>query len=77
MKSELMITAAAAAILGVALAGCSHSDAVRTGNGAVAATSQSNTKVVVDGKDGLYLDTNTASSAVTFRGPSWMDLPLR
>jgi lipoprotein LpqH len=51
MKRELMITAGAAAILGVALAGCSHSDAVRTGNGAVAATSQSNTKVVVDGKD--------------------------
>lgn len=51
MKHEVMITAGAAAILGVALAGCSHSGAVRTGNGAVAATSESNTKVVVDGKD--------------------------
>ncbi len=51
MKREVMITAGAAAILGVALAGCSHSGAVRTGNGAVAATSESNTKVVVDGKD--------------------------
>ena len=51
MKRELMITAGAAAILVVALAGCSHSGAVRTGNGAVAATSESNTKVVVDGKD--------------------------
>jgi lipoprotein LpqH len=51
MKREVMITAGAAAILGVALAGCSHSDAVRTGNGAVGATSESNTKVVVDGKD--------------------------
>jgi ipoprotein LpqH len=51
MKRELMITAGAAAIFGVALAGCSHSGTVRTGNGAVAATSESNTKVVVDGKD--------------------------
>jgi lipoprotein LpqH len=51
MKREAMITAGAAAILGVALAGCSHSGANRTGNGAVAATSESNTKVVVDGKD--------------------------
>ena len=51
MKREVMITAGAAAILGVALAGCSHSGAVRTGNGAVAATGESNTKVVVDGKD--------------------------
>lgn len=31
--------------------GLPHSGAVRTGNGAVAATSESNTKVVVDGKD--------------------------
>lgn len=51
MKREVMITAGAAAILGVALASCSHSGALRTGNGAVAATSESNTKVVVDGKD--------------------------
>jgi len=51
MKRELMITAGAVAILGVALAGCSHSDTVRTANGAVAATSNANTKVLVDGKD--------------------------
>jgi ipoprotein LpqH len=51
MKREVMITAGAAAILGVALAGCSNSGAVRTGNGAVAATSESNTKVIVDGHD--------------------------
>jgi ipoprotein LpqH len=51
MKREVMITAGAAAILGVALAGCSQGGAVRTGNGAVAATSESNTKVVVDGHD--------------------------
>jgi ipoprotein LpqH len=51
MKRELMITAGAAAILGVVLAGCSHSGAVSAGNGAVAASSNANTKVVVDGKD--------------------------
>lgn len=51
MKRELIITAGAAAILGVALAGCSHSDTVKTANGAVAATSNANTKVLVDGKD--------------------------
>jgi len=51
MKREVMITVGAAAILGVALAGCSHSGPVRAGNGAVASTSASNTKVLVDGHD--------------------------
>lgn len=51
MKREVMITVGAAAILGLAVTGCSHSGAVRTANGAVAATSASNTKVVVDGHD--------------------------
>lgn len=51
MKREVMITASAAAILGVALAGCSHGGTVSAGNGAVAAAADSNTKVVVDGKD--------------------------
>jgi hypothetical protein len=51
MKREIMITASAAAILGVALVGCSHSGTVRSANGAVAATSDANTKVLVDGHD--------------------------
>jgi ipoprotein LpqH len=51
MKREVMITAGAVAILGVALAGCSNSGTVTTPNGAVAASSNANTKVLVDGKD--------------------------
>jgi ipoprotein LpqH len=51
MKREVMITLGAAAILGAALAGCSHGNTVSTPNGAVAATNDANTKVVVDGKD--------------------------
>ena len=51
MKREVMIAASAAAILGVALAGCSSSKSVSTPNGAVAAAGASNTKVSVDGHD--------------------------
>jgi ipoprotein LpqH len=51
MKHEVMITASAAAILGVALAGCSGNGTVKTPNGGVASTSASNTKVLVDGQD--------------------------
>ena len=61
MKREVMITAGAAAILGVALAGCSHSGTVRAGNGAVA--SDSNTKVLVDGRDQSVKGTVACSSA--------------
>ena len=51
MKREVMIAASAAAILGVALTGCSNSRSVSTPNGAVAAAGASNTKVSVDGQD--------------------------
>jgi ipoprotein LpqH len=51
MKREVMITIGATAILGVALAGCSHNGTVSGGNGAVAAASSSNTKVLIDGHD--------------------------
>jgi lipoprotein LpqH len=52
MKRELMITAGTAAILAVAVVGCSHHDrAVGVGNAAVAPAGASNTKVLVDGKD--------------------------
>ena len=61
MKREVMITAGAAAILGVALAGCFHSGTVRAGNGAVA--SDSNTKVLVDGHDQSVKGTVACTSA--------------
>jgi ipoprotein LpqH len=51
MKREVMIVASAAAILGVALAGCSSNKSVSTPNGAVSAAGAANTKVSVDGKD--------------------------
>jgi lipoprotein LpqH len=51
MKREVIITAGAAAILGVALTSCSQSGTVRAANGAVVATGASNTKVLVDGQD--------------------------
>lgn len=51
MKREVMITASAAAILAAGLAACSSTGTVKTGNGAVAAASASNTKVLVDGQD--------------------------
>lgn len=75
MKREVMITAGAAAILGVALAGCSNSGAVKTPNGAVAAASASNTKVTIDGKDqnvkGQVACATTAGSVdIAIGGPS-------
>jgi ipoprotein LpqH len=75
MKREVMITVGAAAILGLAVAGCSHSGTVRTANGAVAATSASNTKVVVDGHDqtiqGAVACTTAAGSVnIAIGGPS-------
>jgi lipoprotein LpqH len=51
MKREVMVTAGAAVVLAVGLAGCSGSKSVSTPNGGVAAASESNTKVVIDGKD--------------------------
>ena len=75
MKREIMITATAAATLGVALAGCSHSGTVRSGNGAVAVTSDANTKVLVDGHDqsvkGTVACTNAAGSVnIAIGGPT-------
>jgi ipoprotein LpqH len=63
MKREVMITASAAAILGVALAGCSHSGTVKAGNGAAAATTDANTKVLVDGHDQSVKGTVACTSA--------------
>jgi ipoprotein LpqH len=51
MKREIVITAGAAAILAVGLAGCSGSKSVSTPNGGVAAASAANTKVLIDGQD--------------------------
>lgn len=52
MTRELMITVGTAAVLTVAVVGCSHHDrAVNVGNAAVAPAGASNTKVLVDGKD--------------------------
>lgn len=66
MKREVMITASAAAIFALGLAGCSSTGTVKAGNGAVAATSASNTKVLVDGQDqnvkGSVACTNTAGT---------------
>ncbi len=75
MKREVMITAGAAAILGVALTGCSHSGTVRTANGAVAVGNQSNTKVIVDGQiqnvTGSVVCTTTAGSVnIAIGGPT-------
>ena len=33
--------------------------------------------LVVDTEDALYLDANPFGAAITFTGPSWLDLPLR
>lgn len=51
MKRQVVITAGAAAILAAGLVGCSGNGTVKAGNGAVAAASSSNTKVLVDGQD--------------------------
>lgn len=75
MKREVTITASAAAILAVALAGCSHSGTVSTPNGGVAAASASTTKVVIDGQDqdvkGQVACATTAGSVnIAIGGPS-------
>jgi lipoprotein LpqH len=75
MKREVMITAGAVAILGVALAGCSGNKSVSTPNGGVAVASASNTKVVIDGQDqnvkGQVACATTAGSVnIAIGGPS-------
>jgi lipoprotein LpqH len=76
MKREVMITAGAAAMLAVGLAGCSGgSKSVSTPNGGVAAASESNTKVVIDGKDqnvkGQVVCASTAGSVnIAIGGPA-------
>jgi ipoprotein LpqH len=51
MKREVMVTAGAAAILAVGLAGCSGNTSGSTPNGGVAPASASNAKVFIDGQD--------------------------
>jgi lipoprotein LpqH len=75
MKREVMITASAAAILGLALAGCSQSGKASAPNGGVAAAGASNTKVLIDGQDqnvkGQVACATTAGSVnIAIGGPS-------
>ncbi|MFZ0905770.1 MAG: lipoprotein LpqH [Mycobacterium sp.] len=75
MKREIMITAGAAAILAVGLAGCSSNKSVSTPNGGVAAVGASNTKVLIDGQDqsvkGQVACATTAGSVnIAIGGPS-------
>src|SRR5260370_32133506 len=51
MKREIMITAGAAAILAVGLAGCSSNKSVSTPNGGGAAAGASQTKLLIDGQE--------------------------
>jgi ipoprotein LpqH len=72
---EVIFTAGAAAILAVGLAGCSGSNSVSTAHGGVAAASESNSKVVIDGKDqnvkGHVVCANAAGSVnIAIGGPA-------